>query len=65
MEKIKLKYLDQDTGYCEFEYSGINFYADPSDPNFAHSLGRLTTVAEIVRIDFENRIIYIKGIRQL
>lgn len=65
MEEIKLKYVDKDSGYCEFEYSGINFYIDPRDEKFAHSLERITTVAEIGYIDFENQVIYIKGIRQL
>ncbi len=65
MNKAELSYFDKDSGYCEFEYSGINFYVDPLDPNFAHSLERPTTVAEIDYIDFENQIIYVKGIRQL
>ncbi|MDL1972706.1 MAG: hypothetical protein LWW78_05640 [Deltaproteobacteria bacterium] len=65
MQRVELTYLDKDSGYCEFEYDGINFYVDPRDERFAHSLERPTTVAEIGYIDFENGVIYIKGIRQL
>ena len=65
LEKCPFTHFDPDSKYAEFDYNGIRFYLSPLDPTMAYGLDEPEMTAMIAKVDFEEQVVYIKGMFQL